>query len=186
MPKVSAEYKASVRDRLLEAAEACLFERGYEALTTRDILERAGLSAGTLYHYFEGKDDLIAALSQRIADEDLESLLAVAGREEALGLVRWILDPGHAQSLLPLLRHRAAFDPDVRTALRRYDHAVVEGAARLVPEDAGLDAEAVAEAVEVFYEGLAAHAAADTFVTSHSRLADTFVELLTRAQGARR
>jgi AcrR family transcriptional regulator len=181
MPKVSAEHKAAVRDRLLQAAEACLFERGYEALTTRDILERAGLSAGTLYHYFEGKDDLVAALSQRIADEDLALLLSASTPAEAIALVREILEPSNWQSLAPLLRHRAAFDADVREALTRYDRALVHGASRLIPEGSRIDAEAVVELVQLVYEGLSARAAADTFATSHRRIADTFVELIARA-----
>jgi AcrR family transcriptional regulator len=184
MPKVTAEHKAAVRDRLLEAAEACLFEGGYEALTTRDILERAGLSAGTLYHYFDGKDDLIAALSKRIADEDLELLNRVETQEQALATVRRILDPANAQSLAPMLRHRAAFDRDIRSALRRFDRTIVEGASRLVPDGAGIDAPALVELVQVVYEGLSARSSASTFVTSHRRVADTFVDLLIRALGS--
>ena len=184
MPKVSAEHKAAVRDRLLEAAEASLFEGGYEALTTRDILERAGLSAGTLYHYFEGKDDLIAALSQRIADEDLARLATVATPEAALARVRRILDPANSQSLAPLLRHRAAFDRDVREGMRRYDRALVHGASHLVPDVTGADAEALVELVQTVFEGLSARAAAGTFVTSHQRVANAFVNLLNRALGA--
>ena len=181
MPKVTAEHKAAVRERLLAAAEACLFEGGYEALTTRDILERAGLSAGTLYHYFEGKDELIAALSTRIADEDVALLNTVTTPDEALAAVRRILDPGSSQTLLPVLRHRAAFDRDVRSALRRYARTLVRGASRLVPEGSAIDPEALVELVQAVYEGLSARAAASTFVTSHRRVADTFVDLLIRA-----
>jgi AcrR family transcriptional regulator len=53
MPKVSAEHKEAVRDRLLEATRRCLTRRGYEGTTVRDIATEAGVSIGTLYNYLK-------------------------------------------------------------------------------------------------------------------------------------
>lgn len=61
MPKVSEAHKTAVRESLIRAAIDCLEEKGYERTTTRDIMARAGLSAGAFYHYFGSKEELIAA-----------------------------------------------------------------------------------------------------------------------------
>lgn len=49
-----------VRTRLLEAASSLIDEGGISRLRIDDVAERAGLSVGTVYLYFEGKDDLFS------------------------------------------------------------------------------------------------------------------------------
>jgi TetR/AcrR family transcriptional regulator len=51
-----------VRLRLLEAADKLIHEQGFPALRIEQIVERAGLSIGTFYLYFESKDDLFINL----------------------------------------------------------------------------------------------------------------------------
>ncbi len=51
-----------VRRRLLEAADKLIHERGFPALRIEEIVERANLSIGTFYLYFESKDDLFINL----------------------------------------------------------------------------------------------------------------------------
>jgi AcrR family transcriptional regulator len=54
------------------ATAARLFaERGYDGTSISELTEATGLAAGGLYHYIEGKDDLLIA----ICDELLEPLL---------------------------------------------------------------------------------------------------------------
>jgi len=49
------------RIRLLEAAEDVFAEKGYEAATTREICNRAGVrNVGAVNYYFQGKDRLYA------------------------------------------------------------------------------------------------------------------------------
>lgn len=54
-------------EAILEATFQLLERGGVEALTTNHIAERAGVSVGTLYQYFEGKQAILAALAQRQA-----------------------------------------------------------------------------------------------------------------------
>ncbi|MBI3790245.1 MAG: TetR/AcrR family transcriptional regulator [Gemmatimonadetes bacterium] len=71
---------AAVRAEILEAARTLLPERGFEALTMRDVAARAGVALGTPYRYFKDKGDLTAHL---IGEDFLElgrRLLAVKGR----------------------------------------------------------------------------------------------------------
>jgi len=46
------------RERLLQYAETLFSERGYSAVSIRDIAQATGLSHGAIYHHFDGKEDL--------------------------------------------------------------------------------------------------------------------------------
>lgn len=63
MPKVSDEHRAARRQQILEAAAACFGRNGFHQTTMRDVCDEAGLSPGAVYGYFDGKDDLIAAVA---------------------------------------------------------------------------------------------------------------------------
>lgn len=52
----------SARDELLGAAAELFTTLGYAATTTRSVAERAGMRQATMYHYFGGKEDLLAEL----------------------------------------------------------------------------------------------------------------------------
>lgn len=61
---------------LLDATELVLAERGFAATTTNHIAEAAGVSIGTLYHYFPSKESLIEAVVHRMWARELEVLVA--------------------------------------------------------------------------------------------------------------
>jgi len=61
---------------ILEAAARILEERGFAGYTTNAVAERAGVSIGSLYQYFPGKDALTVALIER---ETASLLAGVAG-----------------------------------------------------------------------------------------------------------
>lgn len=50
------------RQDLLDAAAELFIEHGYTATSTRAIADRAGLRQASLYHYFGGKEDILAVL----------------------------------------------------------------------------------------------------------------------------
>jgi AcrR family transcriptional regulator len=54
------------RQQLYEAALALFGEQGYEATTMRQIADRAGVSSGLLYKYFEGKRDMVLTLYDQL------------------------------------------------------------------------------------------------------------------------
>ena len=54
------------RERIVEAAERVMRERGLARTTTKEIARVAGYSEGTLYKHFESKEDLfLAVLAER-------------------------------------------------------------------------------------------------------------------------
>jgi len=69
-PALRARYHRRRRD-VVDAAAHVFAERGYHATSVAALLEATGLTAGALYHYVEGRDELLVA----ICDELLEPLL---------------------------------------------------------------------------------------------------------------
>ncbi|TNC72052.1 TetR family transcriptional regulator [Rubellimicrobium roseum] len=53
------------RDQILEGARQVFLEQGFDAASMNDICRAAGVSKGTLYVYFEGKEDLYVSLVER-------------------------------------------------------------------------------------------------------------------------
>ena len=63
------DQAATSRSRLLEVARQCFTELGYEGTTVSEILDRAGMARGALYHYFPGgKAEIFTAVFDMIND----------------------------------------------------------------------------------------------------------------------
>lgn len=54
------------RDDVIEAAAALVAERGFAALSMRTLAERCGVATMTLYRHVRTKEDLLAALADRV------------------------------------------------------------------------------------------------------------------------
>jgi AcrR family transcriptional regulator len=80
--RVVAPSKGELREKkILDEAEKQLVDAGPERLTVESIATAAGLTRGALYFYFRSKNDVLAALVQRIT---VELTGAVATRQAAL------------------------------------------------------------------------------------------------------
>jgi AcrR family transcriptional regulator len=69
------------RQHIVAAAEHVFAERGFEATKVQDISKRAGLSMGTIYAIFPGKDDLFRAILAARGRQLLEVARDVAARQ---------------------------------------------------------------------------------------------------------
>jgi AcrR family transcriptional regulator len=186
MPKVSAEHKEAVRDRLLEATRRCLTRKGYEGTTVRDIAAEAGVSIGTLYNYFASKEDLIEALSEHVLGADLTQL------DESSDLIAILRDfvferPDAGAAVLAQLRGRVS--KDANPAVARFNDYIVESFLPLVKAAqasgsvrSDLDTEALIELVDLLWDGMTRRHAGRTFRTNYERVGAVAVQLLT--QGA--
>lgn len=86
-----AEQAAGTRSELMRTARELFAERGYAGVGTEEIVARAGVTRGALYHHFEDKKDLfravheelerdlVASIGQRIAGIDDPWELLVTG-----------------------------------------------------------------------------------------------------------
>ncbi|MGV6801583.1 MAG: TetR/AcrR family transcriptional regulator [bacterium] len=66
------------RQQLIEAALDEFYERGFMAARMEDIAARAGLSKGTLYLYFNSKEELFRALITTLAIPNLDMIDTIA------------------------------------------------------------------------------------------------------------
>lgn len=61
---VGADVAVATRKNILDAATLCFAELGYAAASNREIAQRAGVTSGSLYHYFDSKAALYRAALQ--------------------------------------------------------------------------------------------------------------------------
>lgn len=69
-------------DEILAAALASFAERGFAATRLEDVAARAGISKGTLYLYFKGKEELFEAVVRATLVPNLERLEALSASFE--------------------------------------------------------------------------------------------------------
>jgi AcrR family transcriptional regulator len=62
------------RARLLEAAKGIFEENGFLEARVSDIAERAGLSHGAFYHYFDSKEQIFREIAETLDDELAEPM----------------------------------------------------------------------------------------------------------------
>jgi AcrR family transcriptional regulator len=68
----------ATRQQLVDVARHLFTERGYAGTSIEDIIERAGVARGALYHHFPGKDALFAAVYQVVQAEVASAVVAAA------------------------------------------------------------------------------------------------------------
>lgn len=103
-PKPPAQQRGEdARRRLIEAGIEIFGIYGFEAASTRQITEKAGVNLAAIPYYFGSKEGLYRAVAESIASEDepaastaqrIEALLkdTQPSREEALRLLQELLD----------------------------------------------------------------------------------------------
>lgn len=105
----------STVEAIFDATFQLLERGGLEALTTNHIAQRAGVSIGTLYQYFGGKQEILAAMAQRRAEIARTRIAQTLIAAPELGSVRPIVQalmtafegsPQTRKALLDALLHR--------------------------------------------------------------------------------
>ena len=83
---VSDEDKSARRGEIMAAAKNVFARRGFHATTIADIAKQAGLAYGSVYWYFDSKDELFHAL-MAVEEEALRSHLtaSVGARQDGDG-----------------------------------------------------------------------------------------------------
>jgi AcrR family transcriptional regulator len=71
-----AEQSEATRRALMDVARDLFAERGYAEVSTEQIVQRAGVTRGALYHHFRGKKDLFHAVFERLEQEVAEKIAA--------------------------------------------------------------------------------------------------------------
>lgn len=81
MRTVDPVKHAARRRHIAEAAAVCFARNGFEATTTAEICAAAGVSSGSLFHYFPSKKAIFLALFEQDAEETA-ALLAQARTDD--------------------------------------------------------------------------------------------------------
>ena len=157
------------RQQILTAAAQCFREHGFHGASISRISRLAGMSAGHIYHYFENKEAIIAA----IVEQDLESLLQMTAElraacdvhqamiaRAAKGVIEQ-LDPQTAGLKLEIVAE-ASRNPRVAEIVRNADAASRKSLGetiRIVRQSAGHEDDEFAiasmtEVVATLFEGL--------------------------------
>lgn len=126
------------RDRrkaeIVRTATTLLSRQGYQGMSLEEVAERTDIAKATLYHYFSGKDELVAAVLEALTVDVNERLEA-----ELAG----VADAGHLERLRTLIREQVriltdtapevatlfswpnawpeSFDPTMKDSRRRHD-----------------------------------------------------------------
>jgi AcrR family transcriptional regulator len=137
------------RAALVAAARELFGARGYAAVPVEEVVRRAGVTRGALYHQFAGKEELFRAVVEQV-EEELVAGLAAAGAPpgEPLALLRAGIEAALDASLDPAVARLTLLDaPAVlgwegwRAVSARYGLGLVRGALA-----AAMDAGAVVRA----------------------------------------
>ena len=83
MPKVTEAHRTARRDEIIGAALRCFAAKGYQRTSMADVIEESGLSAGAIYGYFAGKQELFAAVAGRVLEARQGELEAAARARRA-------------------------------------------------------------------------------------------------------
>lgn len=60
---------AATRRKLIRAGRTLFARKGYAAVATEEIVRRAGVTRGALYHQFPAKEDLFLAVYEQVEEE---------------------------------------------------------------------------------------------------------------------
>jgi AcrR family transcriptional regulator len=124
-PALRARYDAR-RQSVLDTAARLFAERGYHATSIEDLVAACGLTRGGLYHYVEGKQDLLFGVLDELMDpllEQADAIVAAPGTAERRlrALTRaWLAHvAAHLDHMLVFERERATLERDPRWAQAR-------------------------------------------------------------------
>jgi AcrR family transcriptional regulator len=127
----------ATRTALIHAARELFGEQGYADTSTDEVVVRAGVTKGALYHHFGGKEDLFRAVFEQVQLEVSDQACAEFLRPDSWpallrGCSLWIdahLDPSVRRIVLQDARAVLGWD-DVRAIENRFGAVALRGALR--------------------------------------------------------
>ncbi|MEA5359734.1 helix-turn-helix domain-containing protein [Amycolatopsis sp., V23-08] len=179
-----AKYAAK-RRAIVDAAAGCFAEKGFERTTTADLCRAAGISSGSLFHYFPNKRAVFMAIFTDDARDTAERLAAAADAADpwtalldvVTDLAAEVAHPAIARLVLEAAA-QAARDDEFAELIRRNERALADGLAVLIERaadagliDPGVPSHAAAGWVAALADALITRAAFDPDVDTAAELA---------------
>ncbi|MFJ7211205.1 TetR/AcrR family transcriptional regulator [Amycolatopsis sp. NPDC098790] len=176
MRTVDPAKHAAKRASIVDAAAGCFAEKGFERTTTADICRAAGISSGSLFHYFPSKRAVFTAIFTDDAAQTAERLEAAAKADNPFAglldvvaeLAGQLAHPAVVRLVLEAAA-QAARDDDFAELIHRNDGALRDGLAVLLERaveagliDPGLPAPAAAGWVAGLLDAIISRASLDS------------------------
>lgn len=109
----------STQDRILDALEGLLLDRGLSQVTLEAVAAKAGVSKGGLLYHFRSKEALIAGMVRRLGERSAQQLA-----DAATSVAEWYLQPADDaneialfQSLIAALRSVDGKEGEIKEAV---------------------------------------------------------------------
>ncbi len=187
MPRV-VKHPEDRRSELVDCAQALFFAQGYERTTINDVIARAGISKGGFYHHFSSKEELLEALTARLAEAAVARVRDILDDPalDALARLNGFLARSRQMKLEDAPKLRAAFDVVFRPEnLILYHRVNAASIAVMLPVLTRIIAEGKAEGI---FAVPAPEAAAEIILhlgaSTHDAVARTIAALGTAGEAA--
>jgi AcrR family transcriptional regulator len=95
---MSKKSKGNRREEIIEMSALLFREKGYKATSTRDIAEKVGMEAASMYNYIHSKHEILETICFRVSDRYFLELTKI-----------------EASGLLPLEKVKAIISAHVKT-----------------------------------------------------------------------
>nr|WP_314466328.1 TetR/AcrR family transcriptional regulator [uncultured Clostridium sp.] len=84
------QQAAETRQKILDASQALIGEKGYMNVTVDDIASACGIGKGTLYHYFAGKEEIFIYI-ERGHFQEVRKMVDDMGLEYVLDKLKYFV-----------------------------------------------------------------------------------------------
>lgn len=137
LPRRGRPPNPQLRERVLTAAIDLFADRGYDATSVNEVVLRAGVTKGALYHYFTAKEDLLYEIYRGLLDQQLTDLDRIlAERTDPAAALHAVIENlvtttiSHAREVTVFSRETSRLGEErwraLQTDWRRYQDAVRE------------------------------------------------------------
>ncbi|MFP8967520.1 TetR/AcrR family transcriptional regulator [Pokkaliibacter sp. CJK22405] len=136
------------RTQILDAATDCFVEYGFHRASMAVVAKAAAMSPGHIYHYFESKEDIIAAIIERSLEEFYENTDSIQSADELIAGILEQLENKIAcnKSCHPILMLEATAEasrhPELASVVQSVDRKIRERLMALLAGNRELDIEA--------------------------------------------
>ena len=91
-----AAQSEATRAKLVKVARRLFAKKGYAAVGTEEVVKKAGVTRGALYHHFTDKRDLFKAVFEQVESDAVQEVVSRAGEardplgELRMGVSQWL------------------------------------------------------------------------------------------------
>lgn len=185
-PEQFEQIRTESREKILTSALELFAERGFSTTSVRSLAERAGVSLGLLYNYFDGKLDLLRAILARGSEEVDETFAAAEAAppsESLTVLVRAAFETVRQNRQFWKLSYQLRMQADVGPEIAARGAAIRNRIEELLAQSGARDARLRAALLFAAIDGVAQHYVLDPEHYPLDAVAEDLILLLAPSAG---